>query len=164
MHSILGRYVEFIRQPDVARMLAIALLSRMPIGMVGFAMVMYLREALGDFALAGSAVGINFVAMAAVAPIVGRSVDRFGPRMPLLITGLVQPFALAGVLVSAKLGLGFAYVAGAAALSGMFASPITTLTRTAWRQRFDREEDRRTAFSVDAVMIELNFTVGPVIV
>src|ERR1700745_1133509 len=125
MHSMLGRYVEFIRQPDVARMLVVALLARMPIGMVGFAMVMFLREALGDFALAGSAVGMNFVAIATVAPIIGRTIGGIGPRMPLLVTGVVQPLALAGVLVSAKLGLGFPYVAGAAALAGMFASPIT---------------------------------------
>jgi predicted MFS family arabinose efflux permease len=46
----------------------------------------------------------------------------------------------------------------------MFASPITTLTRTTWRHRFQREEDRRTAFALDAVMIEINFTIGPAIV
>ena len=157
-------YIEFIRQPDVARLLVVALLSRMPIGMVGFAMVMFLRESLGNFVLAGTAVGANFIALAAVAPIVGRLVDRYGPRIPLLVTGIVQPLALAGVLAAAKLGLGFHYVVAAAALSGMFASPITTLTRTAWRHRFEREEDRRTAFTLDAVMIELNFTVGPAIV
>jgi MFS family permease len=157
-------YIRFIRQPDVARLLVVAFLSRMPIGMVGFAMVMFLRESLGNFALAGSAVGINFVAMAAVAPIVGRLIDRFGPRVPLVVTGIVQPLALAAVLVSAKLQLSFTVVAAAAATAGMFASPITTLTRTAWRYRFDREEDRRTAFALDAVMIELNFTVGPAIV
>src|SRR5207253_10797937 len=100
----------------------------MPVGMVGFAMLMFLREALGNFALAGSAVGINFIAMAAVAPVIGRLIDRVGPRGPLLVTGVVQPLALAGVLVSAKLELGFPIVAAAAAVSGMFASPITTPT------------------------------------
>src|SRR5207253_4956747 len=41
-------YIDFIRQPDVARLLAVALLARMPVGMVGFAMLMFLREALGN--------------------------------------------------------------------------------------------------------------------
>jgi MFS family permease len=160
----LRKYVEFVRQPDVARLLLVALLTRMPVGMVGFAMVMFLREALGDFALAGAAVGINFISMAAVAPIVGRIIDRRGPRTPLIVTGTVQPLALLAILVSARLGLPFAVIAGFAALAGMFASPITTLTRTAWRHRFEREDDRRTAFSLDAVMIEINFTLGPAIV
>jgi predicted MFS family arabinose efflux permease len=55
-------------------------------------------------------------------------------------------------------------VATSAAVAGLFAPPVTTLTRTAWRHRFEREDDRRTAFALDAVMIELNFTVGPAIV
>jgi MFS family permease len=160
----LNKYVEFVRQPDVAPLLLVALLTRMPVGMVGFAMLMFLRESLGNFALAGAAVGINFVAMAAVAPVLGRIIDRRGPRTPLLVTGTVQPLALLAIVASAKLGLPFAFVAVCAALAGMFASPITTLTRTTWRHRFEREDDRRTAFALDAVMIEINFTLGPAIV
>jgi MFS family permease len=158
------KYVEFVRQPGVAPLMVAALLSRMPIGMVAFSMLMFLREGLGNFALAGSAVGIHFVAMAAAAPVVGRLVDRVGPRGPLAVTGTVQPLALLGVLVAARLGAPFAVVAAMAALAGAFASPITVLTRTVWRHRFEREDDRRTAFALDAVLIEINFTLGPAIV
>jgi MFS family permease len=160
----LAKYVEFIRQPDVARLLLVALLTRMPVGMVGFAMVMYLRSTLGNFTLAGAAVGINFMAMAMVAPIVGRIIDRRGPRIPLIVTGIIQPLALIGILLSARHGLPFAVVGACAAAAGAFASPITTLTRTTWRHRFESEDDRRTAFALDAVMIEVNFTLGPAII
>jgi predicted MFS family arabinose efflux permease len=51
-----------------------------------------------------------------------------------------------------------------AVVAGMFTTPITTLTRTAWRHRFQSEDDRRTAFALDSVMIELNFTIGPAII
>jgi MFS family permease len=158
------RYVEFVRQPDVARLLLVALLARMPVGMVGFAMLMFLREAFGNFALAGSAVGIHFISMAAAAPVIGRIIDRHGPRAPLFVTGIVQPIALLGILACANLRLPYAAVAACAALAGAFATPITTLTRTSWRHRFDSEEDRRTAFALDSVMIEINFTLGPAIV
>ncbi len=164
MKRIARKYVAFVRQPHVARLLAVALLTRMPIGMVGFAMLMFLRDSLGNFALAGAAVGINFVAMAAAAPVQGRLIDRHGPRRLLSVTGIVQPLALLGILLSARAQMPFAVVAACAALAGIFASPITTLTRTAWRHRFDSEEDRRTAFALDAVTIELNFTLGPAII
>src|SRR5688572_25846104 len=95
MKSIAAKYGAFVRQPDVARLLVVGLLSRMPIGMVGFAMLMYLRESLGNFTLAGTAVGINFIAMAACSPVQGRLIDRHGPRRLLLVTGVVQPLALA---------------------------------------------------------------------
>lgn len=164
MDRFFRKYVDFIRQPDVARLLLVALLTRMPVGMVGFAMLMFLRDHLGNFALAGLAVGINFVSMAAIAPILGRIIDRRGPRTPLIVTGIVQPLALLAILASAKLQLPFAFVAVAAALAGMFATPITTLTRTTWRHRFDSDDDRRTAFALDSVMIEINFTLGPALI
>ena len=161
MKSIFNKYVEFVGQPDVGRMLLAALVSRMPVGMLGFGMLMFLREALGNFAQAGSAVGIEFVAAAIAAPIVGRIVDRDGPRRVLYVTGSVQPLALIGVLATAKMGLGFTAVTGFAIIAGAFSTPITTLTRTMWRHRFEREEDRRTAFALDSVAIEVNFTLGP---
>jgi len=161
---ILHKYVAFVRLPHVARLLAVALLARMPIGMVGFAMMMYLRESLGNFALAGAAAGIHFVSMAIAAPIQGRIIDRHGARIPLFATGTVQPLALIGVLLAAHYHLPFATIGACAAVAGAFASPITTLTRTMWRHRFDSEDDRRTAFALDAVAIEINFTVGPAII
>ncbi|HET6266053.1 MAG TPA: MFS transporter, partial [Usitatibacter sp.] len=160
MNRIAQKYVEFLRKPDVARLLAVALVTRMPIGMVGFSMLMFLRESLGNFALAGLAAGVTFVSMAIAAPVQGRLIDRIGPRRPLIVTAVVQPLALLGVLFGAHAGLPFPLVAACAALAGAFASPITTLTRTIWRHRFDDEDERRTAFALDAVTIELNFTVG----
>src|SRR5436853_5289466 len=136
----------------------------MPVGMVGFAMLMFLRESLGSFALAGSAVGLGFIAMAVAAPVVGRIVDIHGPRVPLIVTGILHPLALLAVLASAKAGMPYPVVAACAAASGFVVSPITTLTRTTWRHRFERDDERRTAFALDAVMIEINFTLGPAIV
>lgn len=164
MKRIAGKYLEFLRQPGVARLLLVAFLSRMPIGMVGFAMLMFLRENLGNFTLAGLAVGTNFVAMACAAPIQGRFIDRYGPHRLLRVTAVVQPLALAAVFAAGASKMPFAVIAALAALAGIFASPITTLTRTLWRHRFDREDDRRTAFALDAVTIEFNFTLGPALV
>lgn len=163
MKRFLDKYISFVGQPDVGRLLVVAMLARMPIGMVGFAMLMFLREHLGNFALAGAAVGVNFVAAAIAAPIQGRLIDRHGPRRLLWVTGVLQPLSLAAIVAGVKLGLPFGLILAFAACAGAFASPLTTLTRTLWRHRFEREEDRRTAFALDAVTIEINFTVGPAI-
>jgi MFS family permease len=161
---ILAKYVDFVRRPDVGRLLATALVARMPVGMVGFAMLMFLREGLGNFALAGTAAGINFVSLAACAPVQGRLIDRVGPRKVLAVTSVVQPLALLCILLCVRLHAPFVVLAAFSVLAGAFASPITTLTRTLWRHMFEREEDRRTAFALDAVTIELNFTVGPALI
>ena len=51
LQRIARKYVAFVRQPGVGRLLWVAILARMPIGMVGFSMLMFLREAMGSFAL-----------------------------------------------------------------------------------------------------------------
>jgi MFS family permease len=164
LKRIAREYVQFVRRPQVARLLVVAFLSRMPIGMVGFSMLMFLREALGNYTLAGAAVGVNFVAMAIAAPVQGRIIDRKGPLTVLRVTAVVTTLALCAMMAAASAKLHFALVAALAALAGAFATPITTLTRTTWRHLFDDEEDRRTAFALDAVMIEFNFTIGPALV
>lgn len=164
MQPILAPYRSFFRRPDVTRMVLTAFASRMPIGMTALAMLMFLRETLGSFAQAGTAVGAYFVAMAFVAPIVGRLIDRIGPTRMLWITGPVQPLALTGLLLAAKSGQPFAVLLGCAACAGVFQPPITTLIRTIWRHRFADEVTRKTAFAIDSVMIEINFTFGPAVV
>lgn len=164
MHPFVAGYRDFFRQPGVTALVTVALLARMPIGMVGLALLMFAREVLGSYALAGTISGIYFAAMAVGAPIQGRLVDRSGPWTVLAVTGLVHPVSLAAIYFAGRDGASFAAMAVAAAAAGLFALPITVLTRTAWRHRFASEEDRRRAFSLDAVLIEVNFTLGPAII
>jgi len=102
---------------------------------------------------------------AVTAPIVGRLVDRIGPRGPLIVNGIVSPLALAVLLLARPLHLAPLPMYIAAAVAGAFAPPITVLTRTMWRYRFEHDESsRRTAFAVDAVLVELAFTLGPALI
>ncbi|MBL8518850.1 MAG: MFS transporter [Betaproteobacteria bacterium] len=164
MNQFLTQYRDFLRLPDVASMVFSAFASRLPIGMAALAMLMFLREAMGSFSQAGFAVGAYFVAMAIVAPITGRLVDRFGPRRLLWILGPLQPVCMLLLFAAAKLAAPFAAVVICAASAGIFQPPITVLTRTLWRYRFSDEATRKRAYSVDAVMIELNFTAGPAVI
>lgn len=136
----------------------------MPVGMMGLAMVMYLRESLGSFELAGIVLGVYFVAMAAAAPVQGRLIDRIGPAKPLAITGILAPlsFAIFIVVVWAKWPIGAVF--GAVVAMGLFSPPITVLTRTLLRHRFAGDEDRRMAYAVDSILMEINFTLGPALI
>ena len=157
-------YRAFFLQPDVTAMVLIAWLSRMPVGMIGLAMLMFMRESLGDFKVAGSVVGVYFVAMAVFAPVCGRIIDRIGPHWPLRITGVLHAVFLALLFLVSSLGMSLVIIMLVAAIAGAFSPPIAVLTRTLWRHRFSDEINRRMAFSVDSIMIELNFTVGPALV
>jgi len=164
MQRFLKRYAAFFRLPDVVRLLAVVLVARMPIGIMSLALLMHLRALSGSFAFAGGVVGGYMVAMACAAPVIGRIVDRRGPRGVLIVLGIAQPILLGLILFAEALRLPFSAIAPVAALTGAFAPPISTVTRTLWRHRFDDDEDRRTAFAIDTVMIEFNFTIGPALI
>ena len=159
-----ARYGAFFRLPDVTRMLVMAVIARMPLGTVTFALLLHVRALTGSFAAAGVAVGCYLGASAITAPIIGRWIDRRGVRSALVVTGTVCPAALLVLWLAGPLGLSTALLWLFAALAGAFAPPITVLTRTMWRHRFDDEGARRTAFALDAVLIELAFTVGPALI
>ena len=164
LDDILGRYRSFLRLPDVVRLLVTALITRLPIASLTLAMLMHVRTLTGSFTEAGLTVGVDLAASAIAAPALGRIVDRRGPRAVMLVTGIVCPLALLCILLADRLALSVAALIAAAAIAGVFAPPITVLTRTVWRYRFDDPAERRTAFALDAVLIELAFTVGPMLV
>src|SRR5438445_12289470 len=100
IRSAARRYRDFLRLPDVAKLLAIALVTRLPIGTLSLSMLLHVRARTGSFAIAGGAVGAYFFATAITAPILGRIVDRRGPRMLLMVTGTLFSIIL-GLLVLA---------------------------------------------------------------
>ena len=161
MFSLFRPYVEFLRRPRLAVLFAAAALTRMPISMTALSLTLYLRQTLGNFADAGLALGCYFVAIAAVAPALGRLIDRWGPRIPLLVTGWLQPLVLLALYFAAGAGLPLWLVLLLVVLAGVLPPPMTTITRTLWRQLFTSMEERRMAFSLDAIITELNFTLGP---
>ena len=160
----LAPYRAFFALPDVTAIVLIAWLSRLPVGMIGLAMLMFMRDCLGDFKVGGSVVGVYFVSMAVFAPVCGRIIDRIGPLWPLRITGVLNSVFLALLFVVASNRMPVFVVMLVAGLAGACSPPIAVLTRTLWRHRFPDEENRRMAFSVDSIAIELNFTVGPALI
>jgi MFS family permease len=164
MQRFLKHYVAFFGLPGVPRLLLIALVARMPVGMMSLSMLLHLRELSGSFAFAGAMVGTYLVAMASTAPIQGRLIDRYGPRGVLLATGIVHPAALGLLLFAAPLHLPLTAIAPLTIVAGAFVTPISVLTRTLWRHRFEDPGQRRTAFAIDSVLIEINFTVGPALI
>ena len=162
--DITGRYRTFLRLPDVARLLATALITRLPIATLALAMLMHVRTLTGSFTQAGLTVGVDLAASAITAPALGRIIDRRGPRGVLLATGVVCPAALLVLLLAERLALPIVGMVAAAGVAGAFAPPLTGMMRTVWRYRFDNADQRKTAFALDAVLIELAFTLGPMLV
>ena len=150
--------------PGALRFVALSLVMRLPTGTLGLATLLHLRELTGSIAFAGAAVGAQLVAMAAMAPALGRIIDRRGPRGVLAITGIACPVAVATMLAAGPLGLSRSAMMAAAIAVGATAPPLASLIRTLWRMRLDDTDVRRTAFAIDAVVVETAFTIGPMLI
>ena len=164
LNRLLSPYRHFLALPDVRQTLVITFLSRMPVGMIALSMIMFLREALGNFKLAGMMLGVLYCAMAVSSPIKGRLIDRIGPRLPLMVCGVMDPLSFGLLIIAVWLQWPMPVIVACVISMGLFTTPIATMTRAMWRYRFDTDHERRMAFAVDSILMEINFTLGPAII
>lgn len=144
-----------------------SVLGRLPIGITGLAILMLAQDTTGSFGQ-GGAVAASYVAgLAACAPLLGRLIDRHGPRTTLLGCAFAFPAALAALVAALTAqtaptpGL-LAFIS--AAIAGACFPPITVCMRTFFKQRLQDDALLATAYSLESVLIEVIFILGPVLV
>jgi MFS family permease len=157
-------YARVLRAPSVAPMVGAALLARMPFGILGLALVLFIREQTGSFALAGAVSGVYALAAAASSPLLGRLFDRIGPARVLLPFGSSCGVALTVLLV---LGLSDApggVLIATAGVSGALTPPISPALRVLLKDILGEEDGLLTvSYALDAILLELVFILGPVL-
>jgi hypothetical protein len=158
----LSRYSALLQAGEVREIFAASLIGRLPIGITGLALLLFVQSELGSFAKGGAAAAFYMAGLSFVAPILGRVIDRYGPRGVLLAAAVLFPSSLVG-LVWAIEQLGAPALLLAAAVGATF-PPITVCMRTYFRQRLADEQLLSTAYSLESVLIELIFILGPLLV
>lgn len=157
-------YAKLLQHAPIRGLFLASALGRLPIGISGLAILLLAQEASGSYAVGGLASGCYVAGLAAVAPFLGRSIDRSGPRPTLLACAILFPTAL-GALAAAFASQAPPWVALAlAAAAGASFPPITACMRTIFKQRFSDEMQLATAYSLESVLIEILFIAGPMLV
>lgn len=161
----LERYGALLRLGDVRVTLVASMVGRLPIGITGLAILLLVQTARDSFAWGGAATACYVVGLAVVAPVLGRLIDRSGPRFILLACSIGFPAALVGLVAAVQDERAHLLVALLlAAAAGASFPPITVCMRTYFRQRLTDETLLTTAYSLESVLIELIFIVGPMLV
>lgn len=160
----MAKYRSVLSVPGSFRLLASALFGRLPQGMASLAILLLVRETTHSYVAAGLAVGAYTLANAACAPIQGRLVDRFGQAWVLVPSACAQASLLAGLVVAANAGAHAAILVVLAGMSGAFAPPIAPTVRALLRDVFRDPNVLDSAYALDAVLQEVIWTVGPLVV
>ena len=157
-------YLRILRRPGIGALLVSTLIARLPIGINGLALILFLREETGSFAVPGAVAGGLVLGTGLAAPFMGRFVDRLGAWVLLPIAA----GHATGVLGLLGLGLAGAppmALVVVAVLTGAAFPPNPSVLRARFPSLLDDEPDLvQSAYALDSVLLELTFVTAPLLV
>jgi len=160
----LARYAAVFAHPELRAAVAASVIGRLPIGITGLSILLLVQRATGSFAESGAMTAAYIVGLASIAPLLGRLIDRSGPRRVLSVCAVVFPTALCALVLTMRIAPNGALNMALAFAAGASFPPITVCVRTFFRQRLRDESLLGAAYSLESVLIELIFIVGPTLV
>ena len=161
--SVFSRYGEVLRPPGARTALLASLGARVALAMNGLGLLLLVRQATGSYASAGAVSACYSVALAVAQPMRARAADRRGPTPVLVVCAVLHPLAFVAIAVLTSLGAPVVLDALAAVLVGASVPPIGGVMRALWSQLMEPAQ-LPVAYSLDAVLVEVCFVVGPLLV
>jgi len=161
---LLDRYRDLFRVPSIRATLLASIPGRLPIGIAGFAILLLVQNRSGSFITAGIASGLYVLGLASVAPLIGRAIDRAGPLPVLRLCACVYPLMLAALVGLVTMRAHAFAIALCAYVAGAALPPITICMRTLYPRVLTDSALLQTAYSVDSVIVESVFVIGPALV
>jgi MFS family permease len=157
-------YLALLRLPGAARLAFAAIVGRVPIGMVPLAYILLLRAEGESYALAGSVAAALAIASGLAAIPQGRLVDRLGQARVLLVLAALNAAAIVALLLAARAEAAAGALIALGALSGLTIPPLSACMRTLWPVLTGGGERLQTAFALEAVLQEVFYVAGPLLV
>lgn len=159
-----SRYARLLALPHLKATIIASAVGRLPVGIASLAILLLCQQQSGSFALAGATTAGYFLGVASVAPLIGRLIDRRGPSAILRACAALYPTTLGGLAVAVVAGLPLWFVLPLAGAAGASFPPITVCMRTLLKRRLGDDALLATAYSLESVLIESLFILGPMIV
>lgn len=161
---MLTHYRRVLALPGALAFSSSGLLARLPISMVSLGIVLLVSTRTGSYGLAGAVAASYLIAHAAFAVPQGRMADRLGQHRLLPVTILVFTAALVGMMTAVEAGWPTPVPHAFAAVAGMALPQIGSCIRARWAYVVTAPRQLQTAFSLEAVVDETVFMLGPTLV
>lgn len=156
-------YRAVLRLPGVARVYPAAVLGRLAYGVAPLALLFTVQQATESFAAAGAALAA-FGLTSLLLPAKARLLDRFGQRAVLPVLAALCTTALVGTALAATRVTGPGWYIALAVAIGLPAPPLGPSMRALWSALAPDPALRQRAYSLDGVVEESLYAVGPLLV
>ena len=152
-------YLNLLKAPGIVKVLIAQLLARFSFGMQTIAFVIHLQVTFHNYTIPGIAIGMSTVGSALSSPLLGRWMARSGIRVVILTGAIITPvmtLLIAFTPISPTVAVAFAF------LLGLGTAPIQAASRAVYATLVD-ESKRNSLFSIDAILQEVIWIIGPVL-
>jgi MFS family permease len=153
-------YVDLLRTPGVARIIAAQLTARFPSGMISLGFLLHMERIFDSYAAAGVVLAATSAGQAISGPLTSRLMGVLGMRRVLISTMAVCASALTAIAL-AELPLWGYIVLGA--ITGLSYPPVQPAVRTIYPKMVNGRQ-LTPLFSLDASAQEIIWIAGPVVV
>ena len=158
---MLSRYAGVLRAPHVRALVSASIVARIPIGMLGLALVLFVEDVKGSYAPAGAVTAAFALSAALLAAAEGRLIDRRGQTVVLLAGASVSVAAFVALVVLGLRGAPTGVLVGCAVVGGTM-PPVSACLRPLWPRLLGRELVT-AAYALDSILIEVVFVIGPLL-
>ncbi len=157
-------YGRLLQVPGALRFSSAALLGRLQIAMVGLGIVLLVSARTGSYGLAGLLAAAYVIADAALAIVKGSLVDRVGQGKVLAVGISVWGVALTVLMLAVELEWPTWTPYLGAVVAGAFVPQVGSSVRARWSHVLADRGQVGTAYALEAVLDEVVFVVGPIVV
>lgn len=159
--SPLRAYRTALTTPGAVGPVLFSALGRLPIAMVGLALLLYVQRATGSFAAAGLVGAGTLIGVSMGAVVQGRIIDRMGATRPLLVASLLFAAAVAGLVTVVETARSTPVTVLLAVTCGLSQPGIEGAARALWGRLLPAGPLRDAGFTYEAISLEVFFILGP---
>ena len=127
----------------------------------GLAILLLVQSKAGSFTLAGAVSALYVLGLGVLAPILGRLIDRLGPKPVLSVSMVIYPTALIALVLLVAHSAPSSWIAACSVIAGAAMPPITVCMRALYPQLLKDYNLLQAAYSLDSALIETIFILGP---
>ena len=155
-----NQYRDLFSTPGTGYFAAAGLLARLPLPMAGIGIITLLSQLRGSYALAGAVSATFVMAYALLSPQISGLVDRYGQRRVLPVATAISITGFLILIAGSYWGVNSWLLFPGAFLAGFMPS-MSAMVRARWTALYRGQPRLQTAYSLETVLDELTFIVGP---